>query len=235
MYSIYLLVEGKSTEPRLYPKWLRWLLPGYTQVNTPAEAGDHHFYLISGQGYPRLLTETLPDAIADVNDNPNFRYFLICLDSDELSLDERREEVQEYLSEYRLKQAQAHIIVQNRCIETWLLGNRQIYPSNPHRDAVCIRFCRHYDVSVLDPEAMPIHTDFRRHAPFHEAYLKAIFRERNESVSYHKNQPGQAAEQHYLDALLNRIEASPGQLASFSEFVAFCKRVPKPPAPETAA
>lgn len=234
MYSIYLLVEGKSTEPKLYPNWLRWLLPGYTQVDTPSDAGDHHFYLISGEGYPRLLTDTLPDAIDDVNDNPNFRYFLICLDSDELSVDERREEVQEYLAEHRLKHAEVHIIVQNRCIETWLLGNRQIYPSNPHRDEDCIRFCRHYDVAALDPEAMPLHHDFRWHSHFHAAYLKAVFKERT-FVGYRKHQPGQSVERHYLDELLNRIQASPGQLGSFAEFVALCQCIPLPPVPETAA
>jgi len=234
MNNLYLLVEGRRTEAKLYPMWVQWLLKGFTEVKQADQAVINHFYLISGGGYPQLLDVTLPDAVEELNALPQFKHLFICLDSDELSALERRTEVQACLEDLPLKFAQAQIIVQHRCIETWLLGNQNICPNQPANDADCIRYLQHYRVDRQDPEAMPLVMGERIHAQFHERFLKAIFRERNPHASYHKHNPGQAAELHYFQALLSRLQNKPGQLASFAHFVQSCQSIPVMSPPEAA-
>jgi hypothetical protein len=182
-----------------------------------------------------LLDVTLPDAVEELNALPQYKHLFICLDSDELSAHERRAEVQTCLQDLSLKDAQAHIIVQHRCIETWLLGNQNICPNQPANDADCIRYLQHYRVDREDPEAMSLMMGERIHAQFHERFLKAIFRERNPHASYHKHNPGQAAELHYFQALLGRLKHTPEHMASFAHFVEICQQIPILPSPEAAA
>ncbi len=117
--NLYFLVEGK-TERRVYPRWIRHLIPSLTRVYVPNEVLENNYYLISGMGFPRLLDVALPNSIADINDSGRYDYFLIVLDADEVTVDERTQEVRARVGEENLTpgDCRVQIMVQNRCMET---------------------------------------------------------------------------------------------------------------------
>jgi len=222
--NLYFLVEGRQCERRLYPRWLSYLLPHFAQVEGFDVVESNHYFLISGEGFPRLLTNHLPNAVADVNKVGRYAYLVLCLDADEDTVAERTAEVCDYYSraERLLHDCELKIVVQNRCIETWFLGNSRILTRAPQSRRLA-DFIRFYDVRVDDPEAMGVLRGYRNHADFHGTYLKEMFRERR--ISYTKEHPGHVAEQAYLDQLLARTTRDPSHLRSFQDFVQFCADV----------
>ncbi|MBD2293454.1 hypothetical protein H6G06_08125 [Anabaena sphaerica FACHB-251] len=114
------------------------------------------------------------------------------------------------------------IIIQNRCLETWFLGNRKIYTRNPH-DNPLLEYTRYYDVSIDCPELMGQYQNFNTHAQFHEAYLKELFRAKN--INYSKRNPGDVIKLFYLEQLLDRIEYENTHLPTFSKFIEFCNMI----------
>ncbi|MEH1836156.1 MAG: hypothetical protein V7L29_29910 [Nostoc sp.] len=74
-------------------------------------------------------------------------------------------------------------LTQNRCIETWFLGNTKIYSRQPQSEPL-LDYTRYYDISVNCPELMGKYDKFNTHAQFHEAYLKELFRAKN--INYSK-------------------------------------------------
>ncbi len=80
--NLYFLVEGKRTERKVYPKWLSYLLPQFTQVDTFDDVVDKNYFLISGEGYPALLDRHLPNAVRDFNRVPSYSHLVVCLDAE---------------------------------------------------------------------------------------------------------------------------------------------------------
>ncbi len=152
--NLYFLVEGK-TERTLYPKWLEYLIPSLIRVDSPGEANGNCYYLISGGGYPGLLDNHLLNSVLDINDVGNYNYFIIALDSDEVTIDERLEEIDRRITNEKINigNCEIKIIVQNRCIETWLLGNRNVFQRNPTTREL-IEYIKFFNVFTADPELM---------------------------------------------------------------------------------
>lgn len=221
--KIYLLVEGKRTERKIYPNWLSYLIPELKRMESFDEDCDNGYFLISGFGYPHMLDEVLPDSIEDINKVGNYNYFVIVLDSEEFSIQERQEEVNEFLSSNKIytKKAQIVTVIQNRCIETWLLGNKKVISNNPTSELLR-EYLSYYDIKENDPELMGEYVNCRNHADFHYKYLKEIFVERN--LSYSKIKPGHAKDEAYLNELVHRI-TNTNHLNSFRYFIEFCKQV----------
>ena len=121
---LYFLVEGRRTEAIVYPGWLAHLVPGLTRIRRHDDAADNSYFLLSAEGYPSIQ-EYLASAVDDVNAAGNYDYLIVSLDADESSVDERAEEVSEMLATRGaiLRGTRLVTIVQNRCIETWFLGN----------------------------------------------------------------------------------------------------------------
>lgn len=224
--NLYFLVEGK-TERKLYPSWLEILLPSYEEVDFALEAKDDNYFLISGDGYPRLLDITLPDAVAEINECLNYDFLILVIDADEVSVEERTNEVSQHVEalEASLHNCQIKIVVQNCCLESWLLGNRKVFSRNP-QDAELRKHIQHYNVSLNDPELMEASSDFiHSRAAYHLKYLKQMFRERSPKISYSKKRPGDCAEDYYLRELINRTAATPSHLLTFQDFIKFCKSI----------
>jgi hypothetical protein len=211
---------------QLYPAWLKELLPHHRQVERFDQATeDHCYYLISGNGYPQLYDEIQP-SIDNIRESRLYQKFVICLDVDEQSVEEFEAEVQAVIASCERplpKTASVTIILQNRCIETWLLGNRAIFPRNPTNQQLR-EYITHFDVSTACPEQSPRFANFATHAAFHEDYLKKIFLERGSRVSYRKTDPGEAVRPHYLKELQDRSETT-GHLPTFRRFIALCSEV----------
>ena len=220
--NLYFLVEGKQTEKKVYPKWLSYLLPELTQVKSYDDIERNNYYLISADGYPSIIYDSIPDSIEDINSIGKYDYFVVCLDADENTVGEREKEIYDFIEEKKLKldRAKMAIVVQNRCFETWFLGNRKIYTRNPPKDL--LEYTRYYDVSVDDPELMG-RGDRTHHAHFHHAYLKALFQAKN--ITYSKKNPGEVLEKYYFNELLKRLEYRPEHLRSFGKFVELCQEI----------
>lgn len=215
--NLYFLVEGKRTERKVYPMWLSILKPELTKVNYAVDVQSNNYYLISGEGYPSLLSH-LENAIDEVNEIDKFDYLILCLDSEEVSSQTRKEEILKYIANkhIELKKTELVIIIQHPCFETWFLGNRKIFKRNPQSQTLN-QYINFYDVRENDPELMPCYQENTR-AQFHHSYLREIFNERN--IVYTKQKPGIVGEETFLNELINRsIETE--HISSFKEFIDF--------------
>lgn len=217
--NLYFLVEGKQTERKVYPKWLSILAPQLVQVAYADDAVDHHFYLISGEGYPSLLHH-LENAIEEVNRIGRYDYLVVCLDAEEATIDEREAAIAEYISRkgLQLNHGKLIIVVQNPCFETWFLGNRKVFKRYPQNNELN-NYIDFYNVQQNDPELMPAMMQEQTRAQFHHNYLKKIFTERN--TVYTKQKPDVVCDKSYLEELISRNKDT-GHIASFRNFIDFC-------------
>jgi hypothetical protein len=222
--NLYFLVEGTQSERKVYPAWLAYLLPELQRVESCDDVSDKNYYLISGEGYPSLIYDFIPRSIAEINSNGKYSYFVVCLDAEENTVAELTTEIDNFLTEQKLKlnNAELVLIFQNRCLESWLLGNRKIYSRNPQNKPL-LDYTRYYNVSVDCPENMGRYQEFNTHAQFHGAYLRALFEAKN--ITYSKKRPGDVLKPFYLEQLLTRIEVRPEQLTTFRQFIAFCNKI----------
>ena len=222
--NLYFLVEGTQSERKVYPAWLAHLLPELQRVDNCDDVNEKNYYLISGEGYPSLIYDFIPRAIAEINSNGKYSYFVVCLDAEENTVAELTTEIYNFLNEQKLKlnNAELVLIFQNRCLESWLLGNRKIYSRNPQNKPL-LDYTKYYDVSVNCPETMGRYQEFNTHAQFHGAYLRTLFEAKN--ITYSKKRPGDVLKPFYLEQLLARIEVQPEQLTTFRQFIDFCNKI----------
>jgi hypothetical protein len=222
--NIYFLVEGKKTEKKVYPAWLKHLLPELEQVKKFDEVDENNFYLFSANGYPSIIYDHLPNAILDIQENGKYNYLVLCLDAEENTVSEIKQEIDNFINNenQELGNIELVIIIQNRCLETWFLGNSKIYTRNPN-DNPLLEYTRYYNVSIDCPESMGQYQKFNTHAQFHEAYLKELFRAKN--INYSKKNPGDVVKKFYLDQLLDRIEYENTHLPTFQTFIQFCNMI----------
>jgi hypothetical protein len=223
--NLYFLVEG-HTELKLYPQWIQFLLPEFTQVNSFDQVQYKNYYIFGGAGIPSIINDHLPAAIEDVNSMYNYNHLVMCLDAEESSVQERLDEVNCFLQDNKvlLRNATLNIIVQNRCIETWLLGNRKLIPIG-NIGGKLAEYREFFDVFKDDPELMGKHSEFNTHAQFHKSYLKSIYDARGLSKVYSGICPRDSGEQHYFDQIKNRIQKEPQHLQTFQTLLQFCDSV----------
>ncbi|WP_309736173.1 hypothetical protein [Chamaesiphon sp. OTE_75_metabat_556] len=216
--NLYFIVEGK-TERQVYPFWLGYLLPELQRVKNPSQAHTNNYYLISGGGYPSLYEE-VEAAVENINISQKYNYLIICTDAEENSVEYMQQEVREYFLENQLnlENTQLKIVIQNRCIETWFLGNSKIYSRQPQSQRL-LDYNRYYDVSKECPELMGKY-ESDVHAHFHEAYLKELFAARN--MQYSKTKPRDVQEEYYLQELQSRSQRQANHLPTFQNFIEFC-------------
>jgi hypothetical protein len=218
--NLYFLVEGKRTEKKVYPKWLSYLLPDLKQVKHFDDVKTYNYYLFSSGGYPSILDDLI-NAVEDINECKKYSFLVVCLDADESTVEERNDEIRRKLEIESIKpNAELVIFVQNRCLETWFLGNRKVFSRNP-QDKTFKQYCRFYNVSERDPELMPIFPGFNSAAQFHEDYLKRMLREKG--IRYTKNNPNDVGEAHYVKELQKRVADCPDHLNSLRDFFSFCR------------
>lgn len=216
--NLYILVEGK-TEKNLYPLWLNELMPYLKPVESPYDVDNNNYYLFSSGGIPSILDDIV-SAVEEINEINKFDYFMVILDADELTVAERSEEVYDVFRNENLdfNLDRLIVIVQNRCIETWLLGNRRFFPTNIVDDS--FRECVNYfNVKLDDPEKMLRDNRIKKTttiAQYHEYYLQKMFNERN--LSYRKGKCDIVGQRYYLEQLIKRIKET-NDLSSFKYFI----------------
>ena len=211
--KMYLLLEGRRTEKKIYRAWFSHWFPNFRQAERIEDLSENTIFMLAGMGYPQYLRR-IADAVADCT-SAKVDHLFICVDAEEELPNKRRSEVLSAISEIRTNSAtdsvKIHVVVQDCCIETWLLGHRKLIPRKP-MSARLREYLTTYDVAVLDPEKLGSHQRFLTRSQFHFDYLREVFRHHNKSFS--KQNPGIALEQNYLEALLSRHRET-GHISSF--------------------
>jgi hypothetical protein len=223
--NIYFLVEGKRTEMKVYPEWLSVLIPALVKVQWHHQALKNNYYIFTGNGFPSLLHNHLKNSIADINTATNFDYLVICLDTDEDTVEKRKQQVLDFITEEKIilnPNTELVIIPQNKCFETWFLGNRKIFKKNPS-SSLLNEYISHYHVKNDDPELMNKPINFEQTtAIFHAVYLQEIFVERK--IRYTKRNPEEVIKQSFLAELIKRSKET-NHISTFKYFIDFCKKI----------
>ncbi len=235
--NLYFIVEG-STESEFYPRFLEYYFENsLTRVNFACDAKENNYYLLnsggcnflySGSQIPKNSDASLKNAIKEVNSNPIFNYLIVCIDADELTIQERSNEFDKYINEYKKegislsKNCEFQLIIQNKCLETWFLGNEKMFKKNP-KDEPYLSYTKYYNVKKDDPEKMGNFNDTFTYQDFHLQYLRVMLRERKNI--YKKEKPDVVLSDEYLQKLEQRVSKKQKHLQTFAEFVAFCRQV----------
>ncbi len=211
--NLYVLVEGRVTERRVYQAWFSYFFPELEKVDRIEDISDSHYFLISGDGYPSYV-QRISAALKDIRAHRQIDHLFICVDAEEFGFDDKLAEIEQLIAMGPVPRSH-FIIVQDCCIETWFLGNSRFMRQNPQSESLRT-WKEFYDVSQADPEQMPRHEYYVTRAQFHLAYLKEMMRERD--LSYSKTSPGPVVEEHYFRELVTRNQST-GHLKSFGRLV----------------
>lgn len=221
--NLYFLVEGK-TEWKIYPVWLSCLIPGLQKIKFSEDITENSYKIINANGLP--LYEQLRDAVHEVNGVGNYDYLVVCLDPEEHTVNEVKADIQAYLEKESLvleNNTQLAVIVQNRCIEIWCIGNRAVYPMRAESSEL-FELMEYYNASENDPEHMGKNQS-NTHAQFHKIYLKKLLSENGFRAS--GGQLRYTGSRDYCIQIVQRIEDTPDHLASFQELLHFCGKINK--------
>lgn len=163
--NCYFLVEGKETESKLYPRLISHFIPQYKEVKDVNDLTSNSYCIFSGYGYPSIVKERLHGTlrlIKDINSkskhtNVKIDALIIVIDADVYrSYDSAKKAMEQKLKNVKSEIKEAHVtvytIIQNRCIESWLLANETVFPVQYDNDFK--EYVDYYDVRKLDPEKM---------------------------------------------------------------------------------
>lgn len=220
--NMYILVEGEKAEPTLYPLWIKYCQPQFRQLRVPEEALPNvdGYYLISGYGFPSVYKH-IADSIATINECGGFDFFVVGIDAEDLAYEDRYHEIEEKINLEPLNDNCTPIImVQNCCLETWLLGNNTIIQNNDQADISAQDYFNWYDVTCKDPESMTSGIDNHTTAQYHEKYLRTVLTACR-GRGYQKRRPQSCGTFDYWSSLLHRLNNDPNHLMSFRKFVDF--------------
>lgn len=230
--NIYFLVEGRRTEIKIYPKWLSYLLPELIEIDDFYDVSENNYYIFSGGGIPNIYNH-LKNAIQDVNEVDKYDYFILILDAEEFSVQDRKDEIEQKINKLAfqgiyLKSTTFATIVQNRCIETWFLGNDTLIDNDTlinngqAKKNLINEYINYYDISTNNPEQMGKYT-FNTHAQFHKKYLREILK--SKGMRYSEGNIKDVGTKKYFDCICNRNLKNNNELKSFKEFITLCKNL----------
>ena len=214
--NIYVLVEGDVGEKKVYKSWIHIINPSISPVSNINEVNQNKYLIVSGHGYPSYF-ELIEDAIEDVRQNDIFDRLVIAVDSEEMSFDEKKEEIEDFINAHNCP-ILYYIIIQHFCLETWALGNRRIY-SRGTKDPSLRNYKNIFDPRTEDPELLPERPqeDWNR-SQFAYQYLRYLLREKFRNLSYSKRNPKVLLHHKYVHELKTRLEET-GHISSFSTFL----------------
>lgn len=214
--NYYIVVEGKSGERKVYPKWIQILNPDLIQVYSLVDISSNNYYLISGNGYPQYL-KVVDSAVEDCAANQAIDRLVIAVDAEDFSYQEKKDEVVACVAG-RLDPQKVCIIVQYPCLEAWALGNRVVFRRNP-LDSTLRRYLRIYDVRTNDPELLPaLQDESMNRCQFAFMYLKRILSDRYAKLTYTKSNPEVIEHPKYFEHIRKRFQETK-HIRSFGVFL----------------
>ncbi len=215
--NIYVVVEGRVVEKAVYQIWIPQVNRDLAPVRYPDEVVDNHFWIVSGDGYPAYF-DIIDAALEDVGSSDRFDRLVICIDSEDMTLDDKRNEVAAHVAASPYAHVDYRVIVQHFCFETWALGNRRIGSRNPQNPT--LRAYRAlYNVMTHDPEGLPaLGLERLNRSQFAEKYLRLMLNDRNKRLTYSKANPRVVAHAKYFEEVAGRLNDT-GHIQSFQAFL----------------
>jgi hypothetical protein len=213
--NIYLVVEGRVGEKRIYGFWVPLVNPALKIISNMEDVTQNCVYIISGDGSNYF--DIISDGIEDVQTSGLFDRLVIAIDSEDMSYDEKKAEIKTFVDSHN-RHIDYRIIVQHFCLETWALGNRVIITRHPISASIR-EYRKHFDVLVNDPELLLGYPkeDLNR-AQFAEKYLRAVLNEKYRNLSYSKRNPQALLNVKYYERVRSRY-FNTGHIASFNDFL----------------
>ena len=214
--NIYLVVEGQVGEKRVYGFWAPLVNPALRVIPSMEDVTQDCLYIISGGGYPNYF-DVISDGIEDVTTSGLFDRFVIAIDSEDMSYEDKKAEIQTFVDSHN-RHIDYRIIIQHFCLETWALGNRIIITRHP-KDARIREYRKYFDVLINDPELLPGYPkeDLNR-SQFAEKYLRFMLNEKYRNLSYSKKNPQALLDIRYYERVRSR-HFDTGHIASFRDFL----------------
>lgn len=200
--DFYVVVEGAATEREVYRSWIPLVNQNVTYVSHPSYLDGDKFTIISGNGYP-FYKRVIQKAIEDIVDMGREVRLVVCVDSEEMEMNEKFAEIQSIISEMNTPNLDYRIVVQHFCFEAWALGNRKLRGANTP-DLIALK--RLYDVAKLDPEGLPRNAEKQLNRSQHASYyLAKLLNNKNKSITYSKSAPDVVANPKYFEQVKNRF------------------------------
>ncbi len=214
--NIYLVVEGPIGEKFVYAHWVPLVNPALAIANNINEVHDNNLLIISGGGYPNYF-DVIGDGARDVSESSLFDRLVIAVDSEEMSYEEKCDEIADFMQGLDVN-IDYRIIIQHFCLETWALGNQAIFSRQP-RNSRLIRYRQVYDVLVNDPARLPgLPSEDLTRSQFAEKYLRSLLNEKFRNLTYTKHNPGALLHDKYFSRVRDRYLKT-GHIASFKGFL----------------
>lgn len=221
--NYYFLLEDEKSFIKVLPNWLEYMGFTNTRVVDIENVSENCYVLQSGQGVTQLITKILFQTIDTLIVKPGvIDELVVVLDSEEYNAAYRKNQVKtvidNYISEHDLQIDFSYkIFVCNHCFETWLLGNRCLYPfEKPPEESDFYFYYNDYNVAENDPEKMLASVKLNETiAMYHFHYFHEMCR--YNKVRYSKKKPNCVAQKDFFDRLVERIYETE-HLNSFREF-----------------
>ncbi len=220
--NVYFLVEGQG-EKIIYKEWLTYLCPHLTEVSDFQAIVANNYFIFNGKGQPQIFNQ-INDSIQDINSIGKYDHFVVVIDAENETVSDKKQEVLDNITQTLQDTCQLAIIVQNICIETWLLGNDTYY-HKPSGNKYFPAFHDFYDISRQDPEKMTKEATFSSStASYHFQYLRNMLL--CHGIRYSKSKmSSQITNAVYLQQIQQRVVNTPTHLASFQDFIQFTNSI----------
>jgi hypothetical protein len=214
--NIFIVVEGEVGEKKVYQHWVPLVNPELNYVPHISLVDNNNFSILSGGGHPQYF-DVIDSAIDDVNSLNNIDRLVISVDSEDLSYEEKYDEILKFSSQFKCK-SEIKIVVQHFCLETWGLGNRAIIRQNPQLPTL-IQYRRFYNVRSKDPELLPPYEpEELNKSQFAVKYLRHALNDKFRNLTYTKSNPTVLLHDKYFGRVKERYEQT-NHIKSFHNFL----------------
>lgn len=214
--NLYIVVEGRIVEKAVYKEWIPHINPMLSYVEYLSDVVNNNFVIRSGNGYPGYF-DLIENGLRDVAADQKYSRLIICIDSEDMTRQDKYNEVDAFVKRTRIVGVDYRIVVQHFCFETWALGHRKI-GRNP-KDARLIGYRRLYNVTADDPEGLPnLPTERLNRSQFAEKYLRLMLNDKNKQMTYSKRNPSYVAHPKFMKNVRSRFEDT-GHIGSFGAFL----------------
>jgi len=215
--NIYVVVEGEIGASKVYEKWINYLNPSLTVVYRIEDIKENNYFIKGGGGFPDLKNRIIKNSVEEINELQNIDRFVVAVDSEESTFDEKKKEFSEYIESCNCY-AKYYLIVQHFCFETWALANRKAGPTYPKSEKLK-EYKSFFDVTQKDPELLPSYPKLElNRSQFAYKYLITMLNDKYRNLSYSKTNTKAIQELSYFTEIKRRMEQT-NHILSFKQFL----------------
>ena len=229
--NFYFLLEDEQSLIKILPKWLEYMDFPCQRVEDITKVTQNNYVMQSGQGVTQLITRVLYQTIDTIEEVPGHKIdaLIVIVDAENEEVEQRKREVYDKVEEYKRDKNKVlnfdiKVFVCNHCCESWLLGNRELYPNaQPEQENAFYKHYIHYNIRQQDPELMlspQWHTKSIGH--YHFQYLHDACQYNN--IRYRKKRPEKVATIEFFNEIVLHINQT-AHLETFREFYNYIQMV----------